>query len=566
MEPTNFARPMDGYLIEPMTTGPTAFWEGHHATNPCAIRLSSDSRVFLGYRAGGWDDRFQLDQTEVWGSHLGMAVLTSDGGRVDCRLPLPLMMIERDYHLPQTADQYEEFQAGPHATAISVLHDFRLWEDGPWLYCIYHEGPLDKCFDCIVRMRTTDFLLRIEQSCSLAEMQPEQIRDAWRSLWWAEGVWQPCGTSGTNRIYESEIDKNDIVFIRLADSSLKMIHRPIPDNYLIDTEDKPFCPSTEDGILKIGTVQQSIRPGRLDNSHIGNNGMPTRAQIGSREVFVDLVHGVENYRMSNRVEEAGWDLEYRTYLRILDYESGAQLYYSDQPIFESDTKWQDSCRNGVWVSANDHLRSVMFVGGQVPIDPKKTGLDDKWFAYVGTGDTAVGLAEFTLRELLPRQVIADIEDRVDLDGPPLAADENKQILGPVEGWEFSVQNHPRSRQIAIVRELAGSGEKTARVIELRPGYNDAYAMWIEEGAVQVDQQLGWVVKTKVKSSTKAAAADGLLLLDKENPERILYRSDHQELTVPSHVADEVLYLYRHQPMRRAGIQWLAQKAAAHKTI
>lgn len=565
MKPSGFARPLDGYLIEPLTEGPTAFWEGHHATNPSAIRLSCDPRVFLGYRAGGWEDRFQLDQIDMWSSHLGLAVLTPDGGRVDCRFPLPLMTIERDYRLPQTAEQYKEFQAGPHAEAISLMHDFRLWEDGPWLYCIYHEGALDTCFDCIVRMRTADFLSRIERSQALSQLPFEQIRDPWRSLWWASGVWQPCGIGGTNRIYGSEIDKNDIVFIRLADGSLKMIHRPLPDNYLVDTQDNPFCPCTEDGILKIGTVQQSVRPGRLDNSHIGNNGMPSRARIGSREVFVDVVHGVENRRITDRVEGGGWDLEYRAYLRILDYDSGAQLYYSDGPIFESDAQWQDSCRDGVWVSANDHLRSVMFVGGQVPADRKTPGLDDKWFAYVGTGDTAVGLAEFTLRELLPEKVIGDIADWADRGGQPLAVGENTQILGQVDSWEFSIQNRSQPRQIAIVRELAASGEKTARVIDLRPGYNDAYAMWIEQGAVRIDAELGWVVKTRLMSSAEAEAADGLLLLDKENPERILYRSDRDELTLPSEVATEVLYLYRHQPMRRAGIRWLAQKAAAQKT-
>ncbi len=40
-------------LIEPLKSGFTASWEGHHATTPCSIRFKEDPRVFLGYRAGG---------------------------------------------------------------------------------------------------------------------------------------------------------------------------------------------------------------------------------------------------------------------------------------------------------------------------------------------------------------------------------------------------------------------------------------------------------------------------------------------------------------------------------
>jgi len=447
MRTAGFAYPQRGFLIEPLVEGPTAFWEGHHATNPCAIRLGSDPRVFLGYRAGGWNDGYQLDQRKVWSSHLGMAVLSIDGSQVDCRLPLPVMT-------------------------------------------------------------------------------------------------------------------NDIVFIRLADDSLKMIHRPVPDNYIVDTEGEPYCPSTPDGVLRIGTVQQSVRPGRLDNSHIGNNGLPSRAQIGTREVYVDVVHGVTNHRITDQTAGGGWDLEYLAYLRVLDFETGKQLYYSDGPVFESDEPWRAYCREGAWVSMLDHLRSVMFVGGQVPADPKKTGLDDKWYAYVGAGDTAVALAQFTLRDLLPEKAIVDIQERIDERGAPLYVGPNRQILGHVEGWEFAIENHPQSGRIAIVRELQETAEKSARLIALRPGYIDASAMWIEEYAAVYDEKLGWLVKTWLKSSAEAEPVAGLLLLDRQNPERILYRSDSAEATLPAKVVDELLYTYQFQPMDRAGLTWLKRKAAA----
>jgi hypothetical protein len=558
------ARPTTGYLIEPLTAGPTAFWDGHHATNPSALRLSCDTRVFLGYRAGGWDDRYMLGAIEVWSSHLGMAVLNREGNRVDCRLPLPIMELERGYALPQTAEEYEIFKAGPHNDKISVLHDFRLWEDGLWLYCIYHEGSLSNCFDCIVRMKTTDFLKKIERSIALARKPVDEIRDEWRALWWAEGVWQPCGINGTNRIYGSQINKNDIVFIRLADGSLRMIHRPIPDNSILDTKGCTCSPSTEDGILTIGTIQQSVRPGCFDNSHIGNNGMPSRAQIDGRQVYIDVMHSVQNYSITEQTTARQWDLEYFATFRVLDYETGEMLYYSDAPIFESDEPWRQYSRDGAWISKMDHLRSVMFVGGQCPADSAKTGLDDKWYGYVGVGDTAIALAEFTIRDLLPAKVISDIGTGVDKPGRPLDVPVNRQMIGPVAGWEFSVRNNPQTRRIEIVRELKASGEKTARAVNLRPGYVDAYAMWIEEKAVLFEENVGWIVETKLQASQAGAPVDGILILDQENPERIFYRTDAGGREIPLQTRKELAYIYEHQPMARDVIKWLERKAAAVK--
>lgn len=562
MDKIKFARPLDGYLIEPLVDGPTAFWEGHHATNPSAIRLSCDDRVFLGYRAGGWDDRYMLEQTEVWGSHLGMAILNATGNEVTCRLPLPIMTIARDYDLPQTPEEYVEFKAGPHADKVSVLHDFRLWEDGEWIHCIFHEGQVYFCDDCIVRMKTADFLAKIKRSIELADQPVDDIRDEWRSLWWADGAWQPCGINGSNKIYGSPIGKNDIVFFRTLNGALKMVHRPIPDNYILDTGGCTYCPSTDDGVLKIGTVQQSVRPGYFDNSHIGNNGMPSRAKIGDRDVYIDVIHSVQNHSITNQSPEKQWDLEYMATFRVLDAETGDQLYYSAGPIFETDEQWKAFCREGAWVSKLDHLRSVMFVGGQCPADPAKTGLDDRWYGYVGVGDTAIALSEFTLRDLIPEAAIEEIASGVDRPGQPLDVAANGQLLGIIEGWEFGILNNSRTRRIEIIRTLKMSGETTTRVVNLRPGRIDAYAMWVEKDAVSFDESLGWIVKTKLQSAPDSLPVEGVLIFDKENPERIFYRSEEAGPEIPEPVRQEIAYIYKNQPMARDGIKWLKCKADA----
>ncbi len=50
------ARKERGFFLESIETGHHSKWKGHHATNLCTIRLSTDRRVFLGYGAGGDDD------------------------------------------------------------------------------------------------------------------------------------------------------------------------------------------------------------------------------------------------------------------------------------------------------------------------------------------------------------------------------------------------------------------------------------------------------------------------------------------------------------------------------
>jgi predicted GH43/DUF377 family glycosyl hydrolase len=564
------ATAVPGFLIEPLTSGPTAFWEGHHTTNPCAIRLSGDPRVFLGYRAGGTEDFFRIKGWDVWRSHLGMAVLNDAGDKVVCRLSLPIFEKELDFPLPQTEAEFEVFKRGPHGDEITVLHDFRLWEDDGWLYCIYHEGAVDSCFDCIVRMRTTEFLAKIERSIGLASRPVGEIRDEWRALWWAGGVWQPAGVNGTNRIYPSSLQKNDIVFIRLADGGLRMLHRPVPDIAILDTKGKTFASATTDGITEIGSVQSSIRPGRADNSHIGNNGLPTRARIGDVDVYVDVVHGVLNQRIAD-AREPGWDLEYRAYFRVLDYATGDLLYYSEEPIFPNDEMWRAYTRDGAWVKKLPHLRSVMFAGGQVPANPKKIGLDDTFHAYLGVGDTAVALAKFTPRQLLPEKVVADIQERK--SSAPSDTECAIELDERVCGWRWTLRNSPSDARIQIVRRLDAIGETNAREIYGRPGYFDTDGLALEPDGVRRLNDLGWVAV--YRGWRRGESGYGLLLLDRENPERIFYRSvepvegadvadvlRRAEDLIPEKVRRELRFIYQHQPMRREMILWLTEKAKA----
>ena len=576
------ANPQPGFLVEPLPDGPTAFWEGHHTTNPAAIRLSCDPRVFLAYRAGGFDDRYRIPNWDVWASHMGMAILDNRGERIVHRLPLPLMTIERVVPLPQTEEEFAQFKKGPDGERIMVLHDFRLWEDDGWLYCIYHEGALDSCFDCIVRMRVTEFLEKIGRSLTLAKRPIAEMRKAWRTLWWAAGVWQPAGVNGTNRIYPSALQKNDIVFIRLADGGLRMLHRPVPDIAILDTHGHTFAPATADGITTMGSVQSSIRPGRADNSHIGNNAFPTRARIGNVDVYVDVIHGVQNYHISE-AQGAGWDLEYRAYLRVLDYATGDLLYYSEEPIFENDAVWRAYTRDGAWVSKLPHLRSVMFAGGQLPANPRKIGLDDKFYAYIGVGDTAVALASFTLRQLLPDAVIADIQSRQRPAIPTVeCASELDERVG---GWRWTLRNASCGGRMQIVRLLDATGETNAREIYGRPGYFDAGGVMLEPDGVRRLGKLGWIAVyrgwrwIKRRGKRSAHVGYGLLLLDRENPERILYRSvepvagkgtadllRRAEKLIPEKVHRELRFIYRHQPMRREMILWLNEKAQAVQRV
>ena len=128
--------------------------------------------------------------------------------------------------------------------------------------------------------------------------------------------------NGTNRIYPSQMAKNDIVHLRLNDGRLIMYHRPAPDIAVLRTEGAPYPSAADDGITTIGHLQSCIRPGYRDNSHIGNNGAPITVQIGRTAVALDVPHGVYNEALSDDAVTQKWKLLYYPYLRLLDLDSG----------------------------------------------------------------------------------------------------------------------------------------------------------------------------------------------------------------------------------------------------
>ncbi|MCX6359995.1 MAG: hypothetical protein NT029_09320 [Armatimonadetes bacterium] len=563
-------------LIQPLVSGPTSGWEGHHATNPCCVRLSLDPRVFLGYRAGGTADYFRVDVHDVWASHLGLAVLDARGEQVTHRLPLPIFAIERSVWLPQTQEEFEAYQQGPHRDEILVLHDFRFWEDGPWLYMIYHEGSVTQVFDCIVRMPAADFLARVARSIELAASPVEEIMDEWRALWWAPGVWEPAGVGGTNRIYSSWANKNDIVFIRLTDGSLRMLHRPVPDVAVVDTRGRTHCPSNAAGVADFGVVQSSIRPGYFDNSHIGNNGTPIRACVGSQPLFVDVVHGVRN-RTLCEADGSGWRLFYLPYLRLLDADTGECLYWSSEPLLEADETWRGFVEEGEWVSTLVHLDGVMFAGGQVEADAGKIGPDDLFHFYTGVGDTAVARASFRLRDVAPSQVLADIETRRTRRSIRLECEPSPTVAlpEPLCGWEWAIEGDGPARELAIVRRL---GEREVRrPVTGRPGFFDADGVFFDGQAPERVECLGWLLPYRGVRWENGPAGPitvsglGVMALDLECPERILYRSEEpigavaetagwssggalddaarpSALHIPTHVRAEMRRIYERRPM------------------
>ena len=580
-----------GYLIEPVLYNRPDSWENHHATNPTAIRLTVDPRVFLGYRAGGRDGYFFINDTKVWRSHLGLAILDERGEKVVTRFPLPIFTCRIDFALPRNPEEFTVYQAGPHRDDVAAYHDFRFWEDRDWLYVIYHEGAVTKVWDAVVRIKTRDFLSRVDESVSLLDGNPSVValHAEWERLWWREEVWLPCGVDGTNRIYPSDMNKNDIVFLRLSDESLMMYHRPVPDIAAAKTGGVPFLEASEDGITKVGVLQSCIRPGYRDNSHIGNNGIPIRVDIDGIPAAMDVVHGVYNEAISNPAIEKKWKLTYYPYLRLLDVETGGCLYYSRDPILEYDGVWDEYARHGEWIANLSHLDGVMFAGGQVEVERGKNGLDDVFRFYTGVGDTAVAVADFRLRDLLPEQAITDIRalKRHRLY-ESAERSENRKVLEPeASGWRWSIANGKRSRTLSIRRELRG--EISDRVVVPRPGFFDADCLSFDGESVIFLEELGWLILycgTRWTDSPKRSVfGTGVLLLDRENPERVLYRSEEPlpagrggadgwvcgvaepvaPLTpdlIPNRVRNEVKAIYERKPMPSDMTRWLLRKAEA----
>jgi len=525
---------LDGYVIEPVKQGYSSKWQDHHATNPCVVRLSEDPRVFLGYRAGGEEDYYRFRDFNCWASHLGLAVLDETGQKVVHRLPLPIMTKQRKVPLPKTKAEYDEY-IKEHKDEIAILHDFRFFEYNGYLYVIYHEGPIHDCFDCIVRMKTKTFLEKVDQSIKLMRRPVEQIIDQWEKLWWQQDVWQPCGVNGTNCLFASFVIKGDIIFFLLGDGTLQMCHRPFADGLaVLNTGKDTFAKATADGLTTYGTFETCVRPGSTDNSHIGNNGAPTRAKIGDVDVYIDVTHGCHN-RMISEAGFEEYEIRYYPYFRVKDYQTGELLYYSEEPILDYGDKWKEYASEGSWVKINPRLAGVMFSGGQIEVKAGENRLDDEFITYIGLGDTAVGAAKFRLRDLLPNQVIEDIQKRKRHQQSPVDGIERNtfHLEEKINGWEWSIENDVMRRHINVIRTLkkAGQTETGERVINTVPGKFDADCAIFDGKSIKYIEGIGWALIYKgvrweeANGEKRSKIGYGILLLDKDNPEKVLYRSN-----------------------------------------
>jgi hypothetical protein len=528
------------YLVEPLREGYSRRWEGHHTTNPTVIRLKGDPRVFLGYRAGGDDDFHVRGPHEVWSSSLGLAVLDERGERVVHRFPLPIMRMQHDLELPRTQEAYQTFLQEHGADYISY-HDFRFVEYRDCLHVLHHMSTIASCIDGVVRMPREVFLRKVEESIALQDRPVEAILPHWRRIWWEEGVWEPCGVDGAVDIWPSRVQKGDIVYFERPDGTLQLCHRPLPDIAVLDSGTNLHAAATPDGITQWGVLEQCIRPGFTDNSHIGNNGNPIRATIGDVEVYIDVTHGCHNEAVSNPDCDRMW-VSYYPYLRVKDYETAEQLYYSEEPILDYEELWREYVEEGTWVRRNPVLKGVMFAGGQVETVAGRHGLDDEFSCYIGVGDTATARATFRLRDLLPKAVVEDIQVRKQHRAVALEEGIRPALYAfpkAISGWHWTLANDAERRVIRIVRRLAKNGyqESAAGVVNTRPGYFDADAVVFDGQSVAFEKDLGWLVLYKgvrwderhgQKTST---VGFGVLVLDAENPQRVLYRS-RESVTEP----------------------------------
>jgi hypothetical protein len=175
----------------------------------------------------------------------------------------------------------------------------------------------------------------------------------------------------------------------------------------------------------------------------------------------------------------------------------------------------------------------MFAGGQIEGEAGKNGLDNTFATYLGVGDTAVAKAVFRLRDLLPKQVVEDILTRKEHQRIPLSGiEKNVYPLGEVNGWQWSVWTDSVKRILYVTRRLEKDNwqESSDRAINSRPGYFDSDGLVFDGRSIKDLGDIGcgliyrgfrWDEKNGKK---RTEAGCGILVLDRDNPEKILYRS------------------------------------------
>jgi len=131
------------------------------------------------------------------------------------------------------------------------------------------------------------------------------------------------------------------------------------------------------------------------------------------------------------------------------------------------------------------------------IEAGKNGLDDEFIVYIGLGDTAVGAARFKLRELLPEQVIKDIQVRKEHQKILVKGIERNEypIEEKVNGWQWSIVNDPEKRNINVIRKLkkGRQTESGIRVVNSVPGSFDADCIIFNGKSVRYLENIGWAL-------------------------------------------------------------------------
>ena len=527
------AKKVNSYVIEPKADGFSKAWESFHATNPSSIRLNGYDGVILAYRAGGENDKFFMYDKFVWGSSMGLCLLDSRGEKVRYRFPLPVFKCNRKMKkLPQTKEEFEEYQK-IYKDELAVLHDFRLFSIGETLYVLMHDGTLTYCYDTIQKIEIKDFIDRINQSITLIDTN-SVTEESWGEIWWKEGVFTPCGNDGTNKYWASTVNKTDIIVIQLENGKIQINHRAVPDYAVIETDGEVFSSATADGFTKYGVLENCVRPGFFDNSHVGNNGNPILATIKGAPVYLDIVHGVTNHSITDLKPDSPWDMEYVPYFRLKSTTTGEVLYYSKEPVLECDEIWKEYVQDGAWVSKLAHLRGVMFTGGQVAKNPDRITETDEFCFYTGVGDTAVAMADFKICDLMDEEEMNEVSNyrKNERNRKMLLVDENKfKLDDAVKGWDYSIMN--KDGRASIVRKKKSgicAGETAVRPVHSCAGYFD-FGASIFDGKSVYQTKYGTLIVLKginyryEGDKIYSKVGYGVVILSKEHPEKILYHSE-----------------------------------------
>jgi hypothetical protein len=100
------------------------------------------------------------------------------------------------------------------------------------------------------------------------------------------------------------------------------------------------------------------------------------------------------------------------------------------------------------------------------------------------------------------------------------------------GWKWNIQNDISRRCITIIRQLStpGGTETAKRPIYTVPGGFDPDLIAFDGKSVRYIEGIGWVLvyagaKWQEENGRKTSLTSyGIIILDRENPERVLYRS------------------------------------------